>query len=272
MSELEKPDNNWTKLPNIIEHLGLPAGPYRLYARILAQTLGGENLFTQDERTAAKAIGVSANTFRKWKHRLAEPFATLAGKPLIRIVKERSKKNPDRTVDHLQVVDIWPEHRAFFETKAKAKRRLPVGLTTGLTTGITQGKPACIASKTEAIRPQNVRHRKDALSENKDHSPRRHAGQPGASPSFSDFEGLKKLGYAEDEAGILAEFNRRAPLEGYKLVNRHTEEVCRALRFNGHADVMSMEELAASMDKAKQSGPPKKGQRTFVRMVHNSGW
>ena len=270
MSKDEKPDGNWSKKSNLLEHLGLLPGEYRLYGRILAESWCGQKLFTEDERTAAKAIGVCPNTFRQWKHRLAEPFAALSGKPLIRIVKERSTKNPDRTVDHLQVVDIWPEHRAFFETKAKAKRRLPVGLTTGLTTGITQGKPACIASKIEAIRPQNVKHSKDALSEIKDSW---HLTTGGEASSFQNFEGLKKLGYDEDEAVILAEFNRRALLEGYRPVDKWTDEVYQALRRRTTCgEVMDLDDLNGIMDEAKESGPPKRGHRTFVRLIHNSGW
>jgi hypothetical protein len=267
MSKSEKPDDNWSKKPNLLEHLGLSPGEYRLYGRILAETLCGQKPYTEDERTGAKAIGVSPNTFRKWKHRLAAPFDGLCGKPLIRILKTQSKKNPLRKVDHLEVVDIWPEHRTFFKEKARAKRRLRVGLTTGL----TQAKPNCVASKSAATRPQKLTLSEDALLENKEHSPRRHTGKPGAPPSFSDFEGLKKLGYDDDEAEVLAEFNRRAPLDGFKLVDRHTKEVCRALRGNGHGDVMTLEELADTMDKAKESGPPKLGDKTFVRMVFNSG-
>jgi len=99
-----------------------------------------------------------------------------------------------------------------------------------------------------------------------------HPSTGGAASSIHGFEELENFGYDPDEAELLASFNATMPRHGFLPITTWTEQVCQSLRFSGHSEIMSMEELQEIMDETIKSGPPARGQRTFVRMVQNRGW
>lgn len=244
----------WSEIPDIVRFLGLSKYARLVYWEIHAYAQGGRRPCTASGETIAKQVGISTGSVSNAKKELSSPFALLGGKPLIRVKDLESSHGMGRPRDEISLEDIWKENAAFAETNRNAQH--PDGVTP-LLHGVKK-----------LISPHE--RKKDMEKKNNDMHPSRLTGR-GETSCIPDKEELEKLGYDEDEAEILAMFNRVMTPHGYRPVDLHTGAVCSALRGNGHGEVLDLETLQSIMDDAHRSGPPPKGEGTFVRMAHNYG-
>lgn len=138
-----KEPNNYTQLPNIIDHLTyddidsetgittvkrLSVYAIQLY-RVLRTIAGQENMCWKTAENLAELSNMSEGQISKCKKELLQNFHQLDGNPLITI--ESKEKTPTRdgkktngTIYHLiRVVNIWHWNRAFFLLKKWEKEQ-----------------------------------------------------------------------------------------------------------------------------------------------------